>query len=737
MKNINLIIKTVFAFFLIALLQLAINCGSKKKTKKEAPMLPINQTLSRLIGDKASLFATEIIPQDSSKDVFEIESKNGKIVLRGSSQNAIGYAFNWYLRYYAHSQIARVGVNINLPSILPEVREKVRVVSPYQYRYYLNYCTYNYTMSFWEWDQWERELDWMAINGINMPLAIIGMEAVWQNTLRKFDFTENEISKFICGPAYTAWWLMGNLEGAGGHVSQAWIDSRVVLQKRILARMRELGMKPVLHGFYGMVPDAMRQKFPANKIIYGGKWGSFDAKNGFDRPAFLNPEDTLFGKMAAVYYKELTKLYGEAAFYGGDPFHEGGSTEGINIAKAATEIQKAMQKSVPDSKWLLQGWEGNPKDELLSGVDKTKAVIIDLNAESRYNWEKRNSYGQTPWIWTNIPQWGGRMGMYGKLDSTGIEPVRALNSAQGKYMVGIGAIPEADDNNPVVYELIYEMAWRKDSPKTSDWIKTYSRARYGLENSTVEMGWDLLAQSVYNCRLKSDGAHESFLCARPALKLDRASTWGSTFIYYDIKMLENAATNFIKSSGQLGEIDSYKYDLIDVTRQVLSDKGHLYYAQLTNAFAQKDKAAFKMAADQYLQLMLDLDTVLATRKEFMLGPWIADARKMAKSPSEEELFEYNAKALVTTWGISKETSFLLHEYANHEWAGLMGDYYYMRWKIFINELNNQLNGAKKSDIDWYPLEEKWVKNKTKFTTVPTGNEVKIAQKMLSKYIQQQ
>lgn len=46
-------------------------------------------------------------------------------------------------------------------------------------RFFLNYCTYGYSMPFWKWKDWERFIDWMALNGVNMPLAITGQEMVW------------------------------------------------------------------------------------------------------------------------------------------------------------------------------------------------------------------------------------------------------------------------------------------------------------------------------------------------------------------------------------------------------------------------------------------------------------------------------------------------------------------------------------------------------------------------------
>lgn len=49
-----------------------------------------------------------------------------------------------------------------------------------RFRYYQNVCTFSYSDVWWDWPRWEREIDWMALNGINLPLAFTGQEALWQ-----------------------------------------------------------------------------------------------------------------------------------------------------------------------------------------------------------------------------------------------------------------------------------------------------------------------------------------------------------------------------------------------------------------------------------------------------------------------------------------------------------------------------------------------------------------------------
>lgn len=73
-----------------------------------------------------------------------------------------------------------------------------------------------------------------------------GMEKVWLNTLTHFGYTQQEALMFIPGPAFEAWWLMGNLEGWGGPVLLSMVDERSKTEQFILKRMRELQINPRL-----------------------------------------------------------------------------------------------------------------------------------------------------------------------------------------------------------------------------------------------------------------------------------------------------------------------------------------------------------------------------------------------------------------------------------------------------------------------------------------------------------
>ncbi len=219
----------------------------------------------------------------------------------------------------------------------------------------------------------------MALHGINMPLSITGMEVVWYNLLKRVGYTTEEINEFISGPAFMAWWQMNNLEGWGGPNPDSWYQQQEALQKKIVSRMRELGIEPVFPGYAGMVPRNIGEKL-GYQIADPGKWC------GFPRPAFLSSEDEHFDSFAAMYYEELEKLYGKAKYYSMDPFHEGGNTAGVDLANTGTAIMAAMKKANPQAVWVIQAWQVNPREAMIAPLDQGDLMVLDLYSEKRPQW---------------------------------------------------------------------------------------------------------------------------------------------------------------------------------------------------------------------------------------------------------------------------------------------------------------------------------------------------------------
>ena len=103
----------------------------------------------------------------------------------------------------------------------------------------------------------------MALHGVSLALASVGQEFVWNRLYEKLGLSAAQIAEYFSGPAYLAWERMGNLQLFAGPLPASWRAEQFRLQKRILARMLEFGMEPVLPCFAGIgLPNATAQLFP-------------------------------------------------------------------------------------------------------------------------------------------------------------------------------------------------------------------------------------------------------------------------------------------------------------------------------------------------------------------------------------------------------------------------------------------------------------------------------------------
>ena len=60
-------------------------------------------------------------------------------------------------------------------------------------------------MAFWNWTRWQQEIDWMAMNGVNLPLAFTAQESIWQMVYKQLGLTQQELDQHFAGPAFLAW----------------------------------------------------------------------------------------------------------------------------------------------------------------------------------------------------------------------------------------------------------------------------------------------------------------------------------------------------------------------------------------------------------------------------------------------------------------------------------------------------------------------------------------------------
>ena len=452
---------------------------------------PVHDLLERIDPGASKKFIIQV--KKGSSDFFELDQKGDKVVIRGNNYVNIATGLNWYLKYYAGIHLSWNGMTAELPESLPKVSTPVRKETNLSLRYDFNYCTYSYTMAFWDWERWEKEIDWMALRGVNMPLATVASEAIAERVWLKMGLKEEDIRAFFTGPAHLPWHRMGNLNGWDGPLTDGWQKEQIKLQHKILNRMRELGMEPIAPAFAGFVPTAFAERHPEIQFKHL-EWGGFDEKyNAYVLP----PETPYFKEIGKLFIEEWEKEFGKNTYYLSDSFNEmklpvaEGDDDGKHklLAQYGESIYHSIAAGNPDAVWVTQGWTFGYQHDfwdkaslqaLLSRVPDDKMIIIDLGNDypkwvwgTEQTWKNHDGFYGKKWIFSYVPNFGGKTPMTGDLQMYATSSAEALHSANAGNLVGFGSAPEGLENNEVVYELLADMGWTGDSIDLDSWLPVY------------------------------------------------------------------------------------------------------------------------------------------------------------------------------------------------------------------------------------------------------------------------
>lgn len=634
-------------------------------------------------------YKLEIIEKENADaDVYEIDGNGKKIILRGSSSVALATAFNWYLKYTCNAHVSWFGNQLNLPKQLPQPKQKERRLINGRYRVYMNYCTVSYTAAWWDWERWQQELDFMAMNSINMPLFTIGLDAVWYNTLLRFNFSDQEARAFLSGPGHAAWQWMQNLQSYGGPLPKSVIDKHIALGKKVLERQLELGMQPIQQGFSGYVPRELQDKYPAAKITLKRPWC------GFTGAAQLDPTDPLFTQMGAAFLEEQDRLFGSHGAYAADPFHE--SAPPIDtpeyLKSVGETIHQLFNKFDPNGIWVMQSW--SLREDIVKAIPKEALLILDLRGKS----SSEAMFWGYPAVVGNLHNFGGRINMHGDLNllaSNQYHKAKQLNPA----ICGSGLFMEGIEQNPVYYELAFEMPCHPDSVDLQRWLPQYASRRYGAASPSAQKAWLLLLEGPYK-RGTNGTEKSSIVAARPALVPKKSGPNAGFEIPYDPSLIIRAQSLLLEDIEKLSASRPYGFDIMDVQRQMMTNLGQLIHREAANAFKNKDQSAFKLHSGRFLEMLSDMDNMLRTRSEYNYDRWLRDARTWGDTPEEKNLMERDATSLVTIWGADGDPR--IFDYSWREWAGLINGYYLPRWQKFYAMLQQHLDAGTTYEEDSLP-----------------------------------
>ena len=633
---------------------------------------------------EAGKLAERIVPQYASQitfkqekgeaDFYEISASEGGILIKGNSANSMAAGLGRYLEESGIDVSWYASEAVECPEEMPVPGSTIRSDALVPRRFFLNYCTFGYSMPWWKWEDWERLIDWMALHGVNMPLAITGQEAVWQKVWKKYGLTDTEIRSFFTGPAHLPWHRMCNIDGVDGPLPQCWIDAQAKLQKQILRRERSLGMKPVLPAFAGHVPGRLKELAPDAEITPVSLWGGFGEAN---RCYFLSPADPLYKRIQKDFLKEQTKAFGTDHIYGFDLFNEvdSPSWDPETLRAIGENAYTSVSAIDPEAEWLQMGWmfhydrkhwtQENMK-AYLESVPKGKLIMLDYFTEHTPVWKNTEGFYGQPYIFCYLGNFGGNTRLAGPFreESRRIDEALATGNAGG-----IGCTLEGFGINRWFYEYILSRAWNTGI-QDDEYLSGLDRRHHSPDGFFKDM-----ADSIY---LRASSSEGVLMCDRPSMQGFHSWRVSHTTPYKQ-DVLERLWKRLLDHGGNSV---IWRADVAEIGCQVLGNRFPELRDRFVSACLEGRKDEAEGLGREMIALMKRADALAGTHPEMRMDKWVKSAEDYGTTPAEKEYMRHNAWHLVTTWGDSEN----LNDYANRLWNGLVSHYYIPRWEMFIERM---------------------------------------------------
>jgi alpha-N-acetylglucosaminidase len=748
----------------LLLTALLVACADATNTTLPVPPTPPHDAIlsttgliERLLGARyVAVFKLSTIPPDpaTGQDAFEIDVPPAApyaVTIRGNNGVSLASGLSWYLRYFLNCSISwgRDGSGNQLttvpsdPSLFPRPTSKLRQVTPNTFRYLYNVCTFGYSTVWWGWEQWQEELDRMAVNGVNAPLAFVGTEFVLLQFFTSLGISQDELlNDWFTGPAFLPWNRMNNAKNWGGPLTLDWINRQRDLQLQILERMRSFGMAPILPGWSGRVPAGITKVFPKINVFALPSWAGFNST--YSSSLNIDPLDPLFVSLGVNYTRLLAQTYGLSGtpnVYQADLFNEMDppSTNLTYLQQANAAMVSSITGADPAGIYMMQGWlfrfsdfwkgdEGYQRAQaFIGGLPLNNSIVLDLNTDQYPVWNQYTSFFGRAWIWNSLAVFGGRRGLYGNLSRISSGPVEDRNASSS--MVGFGATPEAIEEIPLFFDLVWEMNWRSEAPPDLDqWIVSYGQRRYawqpdgGEPDALLPQAMTTLRQAVYS----SSNMDETPLENSPSFTAFSSRNTNATGLLVALRLFLMSALN--KEVGST--LSTWQYDCVDLARQVLVntwDDYHHYQALAYQPFitfgADTSPDVIPLTA-LMLNITSDLDRLLATNENYLLGNWIADARAWANNTGDAaDLLELNARNQLTLWGpaapLNSSYSNSIDDYAAKHWQGLVGGYSQSRWQLQSQYVLSSLQSRQPANWEQYQEDHLALEQSFTYTTVST------------------
>lgn len=611
-------------------------------------------------------FVLKTIDSDNGLDRYEIYAEDKKIVLAGNNNSALAMAYYRYLSDFCNVLIVNGDYDISGIASTPLPDSKISRTIPQKIRAKMSYDFFAMQGNFWGFDRWEKEIDFMAMNGINTALMPVGFDGVLYRTLCDIGMNEDFCCEFSSGPAFLSRQLTGNIAATNSVNSKEYLERKIYLGRQIFQREKKLGIEPVLPAIMPSVPFSLRKKDTHMDIFKAPMWQNFPPI------FFIKPDNYYFSYYNKKFLQNQRELIGESHSYFFEPLYDV-DKKGFDSYQESLGKELAVLLNDFDESSVCYVHSYSVSASFFAKTSAEKYIIIDT--------ENNNSEllkGKKYIASINGNRYG-RTGIYGN-----VAKVLANPYLQAENALGISLDIDSFDINPAYCAAALKIITASESLNFDDFIKDFAYRRYRTHAYDDE-----IIQLVKTCDY--DECPGSIICARPCTNIKHTAPFDSIERKTDFRFFYELAEKILKKDER--KTAELRKDIQSVVRQFLSEFSYPVYKKATEFFLDKNVGAYEQASNLFLEICEDMDRLLRTTSDTNLCTQYETAQELGNTKEEKEALQLNFLLLHTIWGPVDHS--ILYDTVWREWAGLIKDYYAARWYMYFRALAAYFKNPKK------------------------------------------
>ena len=615
-------------------------------------------------------FIVRKIDSDDGCDCYEIYSELKKVVLAGNSNLSVAMAYYRYLNEFCNVVITSGDYDISYIATTPLPEEKITHTVKQKIRARTSYEMFSLEGNYWGFDRWEKEIDFMAMHGINTAIQPVGFDGVLFRTLCDIGMDEKLCAEFSSGPAFLMRQLTGNVAGTNSVNSKEYLERKIYIGKKITEREKHLGITPVFPAMMPSIPFSLRRKYIKMDIFKAPLWHNLP-------PIFyMKPDNAFFGIFNRKFLEFQRELLGETSSYFVEPLYDvpkkGYNSHLVSLGKALNELFEEF-----DEKAVCYTHMSSINEDFFKKVSLDRFIIINdsdeekpslLSGKKHLVAIKGNRYGRT-----------GLCGDIGKISSN------PYAVSKNENLLGTAVELDTFSENPIFCEAVLSAIKTDKAFDADELVKTYAKKRYRTDAFADEI--IRLKNLCYN----TDDCAGSIICARPSTKLKHTAPFDTLERKYDFKAIYNIAKDIVEKDATKN--DKMRLDIVSLIRQFLSEFAYPVYLTATEFFKDENAGDYEQASNLFLEICEDMDRILKTQESTNLSTVYEKAHELGNNKEETQAIDINFLMYHTVWGPIDRS--ILYDTAWTEIGGMVKDFYAQRWFMYFRALAAYFDNPKK------------------------------------------